>query len=65
MIEKLEQESERYPKYVQFIKGLVKLLDICERMVTLLKACGMKSQGNMVKTLKICKDLKAKYAQYR
>jgi len=34
-------------------------------MVVVLKACGMKSQTNMVKTLKICKDVKAKYASYR
>ena len=34
-------------------------------MVAVLKACGMKSQTNMVKTLKICKDIKAKYSSYR
>lgn len=34
-------------------------------MIVLLKALCMKSHSNMVKTLKICKDMKAKFYQYR
>ena len=34
-------------------------------MITLLKVCCLKSQVNMVKTLKICKDIKTKYAKLK
>jgi hypothetical protein len=64
-LRELEQEPLRYPKYGQFLLGFVKLLAICERMVTLLKCCGMKSQVNTVKILKICKDMKSRYAAFR
>lgn len=34
-------------------------------MIVLLKAVCIKSQASIVKTLKICKDMKAKYGHYR
>lgn len=47
-----------------YIKGLLKMAFICERVVQLLKACFIKTNSNLVKTLKNCKDLKSRFSRY-
>ena len=37
---------------------------ICERAIQLLKACFIKTNSNLVKTLKNCKDLKNRFSRY-
>lgn len=54
-----------YPKYIEYLKGMVKILEICERVIILLKVTCIKPQANVVKTLKNCKDIKTKYGNYR
>lgn len=50
---------------MQYVKGIVRILEICERMIILLKATYIKPQANVVKTLKNCKDIRTKYHKYR
>lgn len=40
----------------------MRIAAICERMIQLVKLCCIKTTSNLVKTLKICKDLRTKYA---
>ena len=62
LLEQLEQQPEQYPKYVQFIRGFVSLLEICERIVVLLKVClhadsgehGQDSQDMQRYEVKVC-----------
>lgn len=64
ILQDIDRTIDSFPKYGDYLRGMATIALICERMIILLKTICIKPQGNLVKTLKICKDISKQYGEF-